>query len=315
MKSTERTPGTPLTEGDLLTTLLERLAPHMTEATGSSAGAASTLQACASEIRRYAEEADEGDGPGFESLSVLLLEVSSLIERSERRWSRLGFDIHDSVLQEVAALRMILSAFRSGHWTAGTGDTGELEGLSEFLDEVDGRLESLDRSLRELVDSFETPALIERPFRESVRALVGEFTSSAHVPVRLDLRGDFELLTRSQRIALFRILVEAMSNVRKHSGASRVWVTARVVGKKVRLRVRDNGKGFDATRTTRLAASRGRRGLLGMAERVRLLGGRFELSSRRGGPTTIAVTLPAGRVHEHTPAAREKTKRRSAGVR
>lgn len=299
-----------MTNCTLLTALLDRLAPHMSEGVGISSGAASALQVLASEVSLLAEqEAEEDTQEGLERLSALFLEVALLIERSERRWSRLAFDLHDSILQEVAALRMLLSGFRSRLWTTRATETNQVDHVGEFLDQVDTGLQSLDRGLRELVESFESPAVADQPLEDSMRAYIREFMSSTAVSVTVDFRGDFEILSRSQRIALFRILVEALTNVRQHSGASRVWVTVRVADGRARLRVRDNGEGFEPRRTPPLAAKRGGRGLLGMAERVRFLGGQFDLNSQRGGPTTITVAIPAGHVDELQLTLRKQTKK------
>jgi signal transduction histidine kinase len=295
---------------DLLTALLARLAPHISEGAESSTEAASALEICAAEVRRFADQAKEEDAhEGLELLSDLLLEVAVLIERNERRWSRLAFDLHDGALQEVAALRMDLHAFRSRLRKSPLAETSRLDRLAEFMDELDARLQRLDGGLRELVESFESPALADQPFEESVRAFVREFAANAEISVTVDIRGNFDPLSRSQRIALFRILVEAMANVRQHSGADRAWVTVRVQEGRARLRVRDNGKGFDVKRTPRRAAKRGRRGLVGMAERVRLLGGQFDVGSKPGGPTTITVTIPAGHVEELQPVLERRARK------
>ena len=58
------------------------------------------------------------------------------------------------------------------------------------------------------------------------------------------------------------------------------------------VRVRDNGHGFEVNRALVLAAERGRLGIVGMGERMRMLGGSFEIDSRPGGPTTIRFSLP-----------------------
>jgi signal transduction histidine kinase len=217
-----------------------------------------------------------------------------LIDRSERRWTRLGFDLHDSVLQEVAALRMLVSAFQS----SSVPESTVLDRLDELFEQLDRGLQSLDRNLRELVETFETPRLAEEPLEESVHAAVEALESSTSVSVSLELDGDFGILSRSQRIALLRILSETLANIRKHANAGRAWVAINVSGGRARLRVRDDGDGFEPRPGSGAAPGRGRLGLVGMAERARLLGGRCEVSSRPGGPTTITVVIPAGRVEE-----------------
>ena len=106
---------------------------------------------------------------------------------------------------------------------------------------------------------------------------------------------DFDSLTASQRIALLRVVQEALTNVREHSGASRVSVTVFPSRTHVFAEITDNGCGFEVERTLVQAAKGGHLGLVGMSERIRLLGGRFDIQSRRGGPTTISATVPKWR--------------------
>jgi two-component system sensor histidine kinase DegS len=296
---------------DVLKTLLTRLSQHVREHAESPDETVSALQVCAAEIRRLAQQAMDDDArDDLDLVSDLLLEIEISIARSERRWSRLTYDLHDGALQNVAVMRMHLSAFRSQLQKAPT-ERSELADITAFADELESGLRSLDSSLRELIESFETPAVADQPFEEAIHDFVRDFASDTEIPVAVDIKGPFEVLTRSQRIALFRIFVEAMANVRQHSDARKVWVHARVQGRQARLRVRDNGRGLDVKRTPARAAKRGRLGLVGMAERARLLGGQLDVDSKPGGPTTIAVSIPAGRVEDRRPAPVRRRPRRT----
>src|SRR5206468_11403151 len=87
-------------------------------------------------------------------------------------------------------------------------------------------------------------------------------------------------------------LQESLSNARDHGGARKISVSVVAGPRETRLEIVDNGRGFDVPRTLVRAAQRGRFGLLGMNERARLLGGRFDVQSEPGGPTAISVVLP-----------------------
>jgi signal transduction histidine kinase len=115
------------------------------------------------------------------------------------------------------------------------------------------------------------------------------------VEAAVDLAGDLDSLTGSQRIALLRIVQEALSNAREHSGASRVRISIVRAHGAVRAEIEDDGRGFELERTLVRAAKRGRMGLVGMNERALLLGGAFDVRSAPGGPTRISVTLPEWR--------------------
>jgi signal transduction histidine kinase len=107
------------------------------------------------------------------------------------------------------------------------------------------------------------------------------------------IEGTFDTLSASQRIAILRIVQESLANVREHAAATSVTVALEQLSDGVRLRVADDGAGFDVSQTVVAAARRGRLGLVGMSERVRLLGGSFSLTSTPSGGTEICVTLPS----------------------
>jgi signal transduction histidine kinase len=215
----------------------------------------------------------------------------SLVEASERRIARLGFDIHDGPIQDVVALAADIRLFRTqlGRSTAAPG-TGDI--LLGRIDDFDARLVALDRELRELAHAFERSSAVDRPFAEVLRRQVAAFTTRNDVTVSLDLRGDFDQLTNSQRLAIAAVVREALTNVRDHSGASEATISVAAGRARTHASVADNGRGFDVDRTLVSAARRGRLGLVGMSERIRLLGGRLELESRPGGPTRVAVSIP-----------------------
>ena len=85
---------------------------------------------------------------------------------------------------------------------------------------------------------------------------------------------------------------ESLANVREHSGATAVEVRIRTRRSTIDVSIMDNGHGFEVSRAVAKAAQRGRLGLVGMGERVRLLGGTFQIDSKPGGPTTLRFSLP-----------------------
>jgi two-component system sensor histidine kinase DegS len=214
-----------------------------------------------------------------------------LVAASERRLARLGFDIHDGPIQDVAALATDLRFFRT-QLRRENGAGAPADRLASCIDDFEARLVALDRELRELAHSLERTSAVDRPFGESLRSHLAAFTTRNDVAVRLDLRGDPEQLTTSQRLAILAFVREAMVNVRDHSGAKTATVTVSVGRAHTHAAVLDDGRGFDVERTLVDAARRGRLGLVGMGERMRMLGGRLQLESRAGGPTRVAVTVP-----------------------
>jgi signal transduction histidine kinase len=213
----------------------------------------------------------------------------SLVEASERRLTRLAFDLHDGPIQDVVALAAEVRLLRQ-ELVDRSEPSGARDGAGVRFDELEAHLLEVGRELREVSSSL-TPTRALRSVRDGLANQIESFRKQADIEATLEVTGDFEPLTASQRIAILRIVQEALANVREHSGATRARVAASVAGGFVRVEVSDDGRGFDVDGALPKAAKDGRLGLVGMSERVRLLGGRMDVDSRPGGPTTISAVL------------------------
>lgn len=214
-----------------------------------------------------------------------------LHQASERRLLRLGFDLHDGPLQDVAALASDLRLAREQLAHSLSGPLRSI--LLGRFDDLGARLEEIDTTLRELSHSLESSRVGASPLEDTLRRELAGFDRQSGIEGSLTISGTFDSLTPSQRIAIFRIAQESLANVREHSGATHVAVSLEEMSDGVRLLVCDDGQGFDVSHTVIAAARRGRLGLVGMNERVRLLGGAFSISSSPGGGTDVCVTLPS----------------------
>lgn len=94
-------------------------------------------------------------------------------------------------------------------------------------------------------------------------------------------------------IACFRAVQEALTNVMRHAGAQHVWIELNQTEDTLDFTVRDDGVGLAVAKTLEQAASRGHLGLLGMKERVQILGGDIDVDSTPGQGTRIRITFPA----------------------
>jgi signal transduction histidine kinase len=261
--------------------------PHAALVARAAANARHQCLACLRESARML-------GPLLERQALLERSAARerwLVSASERLLTRLGLDLHDGPLQDAAALSRDLALFRRQLANVLSDHPGR-EPLLGRVDDFEAQLAALDSSVRNVVRSLDVPGLARRPFRDTLERDAEAFRERSDIDLRVDLSGDFDLLTPSQRIALLRIMQEGLSNIRQHSGATKARISASVHAGHVRARIHDNGGGFVTSRTFAEANRSGRMGLAGMLERVRLLGGRIDISSRPGGPTTISVVLP-----------------------
>jgi signal transduction histidine kinase len=217
-----------------------------------------------------------------------------LVAAGERRLLRLGFDLHDGPLQEIVALAEELRS-ASSQISAVVPDDFRQRVRGRFND-VHARLGALDESLRQIAHSIRSTTAVARPVAEAVELELRALQNATGIDVGLRVEGDLGELSDSQKIVLFRVVQEALSNVRKHSEAGRVSVVLRSARTFVELTVTDDGCGFDprGLDTERL-------GLAGISERVRLLGGAVGIETSPGAGTIVRATLPQWR--PSTPAA------------
>jgi signal transduction histidine kinase len=202
---------------------------------------------------------------------------------------RLGFDLHDGPLQELVALADDLR--RARDQVASVLDDQHRSAVRGRFDDLEARLGSLDRGLRDIAHSVRATSAVEQPLEYALRNEVDALGRTGGVDAELAVDGDVASLTDSQKIALFRVVQESLCNIRKHSGATRASVRVRAVAGYVSLEVSDNGCGF----SMESVKSKGRLGLAGVVERVRLLGGDVEIESGPGRGVLVRATLPRWR--------------------
>ena len=226
----------------------------------------------------------------------------SLAAASERRLARFGYDVHDGPLQDIGAARRELCLFRECLSQA-LASGSQHDDVLRRLDQLEEIVLASEIKLRELALSAESPSVLARPFRTLLEAEITSFVSASEIRADVHLAGDLDSLTGSQRIALIRIVQEALNNVREHSGAHEIRLSVVRTPDRVEAEIVDDGRGFEVARTLVRSARRGRLGLVGMSERALLLGGALDVRSRPGGPTCVFVTIPEWRPFASTAAA------------
>jgi signal transduction histidine kinase len=217
-----------------------------------------------------------------------------LVAAGERRLVRLGFDLHDGPLQEIVALAEELRS--AATQISGVVPADFRQRVSGRFNDVHARLGALDESLREVAHSIRSTTAVARPVADAVGYELRALEKATGIEAELEVHGNLNSLSDSQKIVLFRVVQEALSNVRKHSDAVKVSIALRSTRTFVALTVTDDGCGFDPRRL-----GHDRLGLSGISERVRLLGGAVEIETNPGAGTTVRATLPQWR--PSTPAA------------
>lgn len=203
------------------------------------------------------------------------------IQDEERR--KLARDLHDSTGQTLAALKISISFLRE-----------ECKQNSEIMVIVSDVAELADHAIEEIRTMsylLHPPLLDEIGFTCAAEWFVEGFSKRSGIEVSLDLVADRRRLPMNIEIALFRVLQESLTNVHRHSGASRATVSFRQDETIAILEVKDFGCGIPVERLGRLreASAESGVGLAGMRERMKELNGRLEIDSDGNGTTMRAV--------------------------
>ncbi len=152
--------------------------------------------------------------------------------------------------------------------------------------------------LQRLIAGLRPSHLDDLGLAAALRWYAGEGGERAPVNIRVEVEGDEQSMSGLIKVGLFRVAQEALTNVIKHAGADEAVVRVRYREDQVQLEVADDGIGCDVP-----GADRPSWGLIGMQERVALMGGEFDLSSEKGQGTRITVTVPLdaqlAEEHEH----------------
>lgn len=205
-----------------------------------------------------------------------------LIQAQEQERQRIARDLHDEAGHALTA-----AIFRL-----------DLEMMA--LQAADGARAVLDRtrdSLLECAATLHSIAFALRPriledlgLGAALRSLAQQAMEGDELQVTLVIEGRERVLGEAVELAIFRVVQEALTNIRKHARATQVAVRLTFGARRLLIAVEDNGIGIGAGSAA--ARERPGLGLGGMRERVEVLGGTFEIGRRRGGGTRLAVRLP-----------------------
>jgi signal transduction histidine kinase len=168
--------------------------------------------------------------------------------------------------------------------------SGEKEEVHEKVHSMIAHIDSTIKTVEHILKDLRPGMLDDLGLNSAIEWQTEEFQRRTGIMCDAILDPDPESLISDPKIttAIFRICQEALTNIARHSGATRAEILLKLTGSIVELKIRDNGKGI--TRSDIRKA--GSFGLLGIRERTSLLGGRMNIGGRRNKGTVIRVRIP-----------------------
>jgi signal transduction histidine kinase len=205
----------------------------------------------------------------------LLQQVESA-EKERERWAR---ELHDETLQSLAAIRISLATALQ------SPDERREARIESAAEEAMAQLEGQINELNRLINDLRPAALERLGLAGALEALAEESSARGEAEVETTIAVGEEPGRDEERL-VYRLVQEALTNAVKHANASHVTVSVQEEDDEIRISIRDDGGGFDPASPT------AGRGLTGMRERIELLGGEIDVSSKPGEGTQISARVP-----------------------
>jgi PAS domain S-box-containing protein len=209
-----------------------------------------------------------------------LRELSAHLETvREEEKARIAREVHDELGQMLTVLKLETSMCELSY--------AQLDpGLHERLNSMKRLIAQLFQLVRDVATALRPP-ILDAGIASAIEWQARRFEARTQIPCLVQVPDNLPVLSDAKAIGLFRILQEALTNVMRHAQAHTVELTLVVEGAHLRLTISDDGAGFVQAPGRPVSF-----GLVGMRERVLIMGGHLSLDSEVGEGTTLSVTVP-----------------------
>ena len=227
------------------------------------------------------------------SRAALAQAQRQLLRSREDERTRLARDLHDSPIQTLVGLNIQLGLLLTtdSPLPAGEGPGVRADGLRNSLSEMRAEVRGLLGELRQVCADLRPPMLDALGLGAALRAHADEWGQQNNIRVHFDAPEDITLSKLPDEVAvnLFRVAQETLGNISKHARASSVNIHLRGDKHQLQLSIHDDGRGFEKPPTLNGLPSQNHFGLVGMRERIELIGGDWSLESKPGEGTRVDV--------------------------
>ncbi len=208
-----------------------------------------------------------------------------LLTAQEEERSRISRELHDVIAQTLSGINVRLSALMMDSAAIKPAALQDAITVTQRL--VEQSVDAVHRFARDLRPTM----LDDLGLIPALRAHLHDYMETTGIRASLTVFAGIEQSDSGIRTTLYRVAQEALTNVARHAHATRVDISIRESAGHISMSITDDGSGFDVAGKTS-AKKHNRLGLMGMRERVEMVGGVFSLLSAPGRPTTVQVDIP-----------------------
>jgi PAS domain S-box-containing protein len=206
-----------------------------------------------------------------------------LIKAQENERLKISRDLHDHIAQDLSTLKISLETLFKD----------QPEDITNKVSQLSNILQRSIATVRDMAYDLRPPGLDQLGLVKTLYLYCEDFSKSSGAEIDFAAAGVDELdLEYETEINIYRLIQEALNNIKRHAGADRVTIRLVASSPVIVIRIKDNGKGFDVNDRRRRALKEKRMGLQSMVERVGLLAGKISIQSRPTKGTYILIEIP-----------------------
>jgi signal transduction histidine kinase/ABC-type branched-subunit amino acid transport system ATPase component len=207
-----------------------------------------------------------------------------ITEREDER-KALARELHDQVIQDLLSFNYRLEEIE---------DTNEPDTLHKDVASIRNGIRTVVSELRQICSDLRPPTIDHHGLSAAIDSLAHEWSERNNIQVQLEIDPALGRLPETIELSVFRIVQEGLSNIRKHSGANHVRLSMqRTPSASLLVRLEDDGYGLSAPANLASLTAKKHFGLVGISERVALLGGTMTMDSSRGNGLILQVEIPS----------------------
>ncbi len=208
-----------------------------------------------------------------------------LIAESEEERKHLAREIHDQIIQDLLSTNYQLEELEAQH--------SKSEKLQQDLILIRENIRGMIDELRNICGSLRPPTIDSLGLNAAIQSFAQDWSKRSGIKIKLDLDPEIGRISEVIELSIYRIVQEGLNNIYRHASANRADITLeRISPRALMISIEDNGEGLDESVSLSNLSKEGHYGLVGIEERITLLGGRLRFQNKSEGGLLIQAEIP-----------------------